>query len=64
MDYQKYAFELLANSDLRGLEFQCDASGCPYPSSVGSGAVLGQDVLDTLHIGDIDYGAWGERLFA
>jgi hypothetical protein len=63
MDYQKYAFELLANSDLRGLEFRCDATGCPYPSSVGPDRLLGQDVLDALKIGNISYGAWGEHRF-
>jgi hypothetical protein len=61
MDYQKYAFELLANSDLRGLEFRCDGTGCPYPSSVGPDELLGQDVLNALKIGDINYGAWGEH---
>lgn len=58
MDYQKYAFELLANSDLRGLTFNCASTGCPYPSSIGAGMVSGQDVLDELRIGGIDYGAW------
>lgn len=64
MDYQKYAFELLANSDLRGLEFRCDATGCPYPSSVGPDRLLGQDVLDALKIGNISYGAWAGILLA
>lgn len=63
MDYQKYAFELLANSDLRGLEFRYDATGCPYPSSVGPDRLLEQDVLDALKIGNISYGAWGEHRF-
>ena len=60
MDYQKYAFELLANSDLRALTFDCASTGCPYPSSIGAGMVSGQDVLDELRIGGINYGAWGE----
>ena len=58
MDYQTYAFELIANSDLRGLMFRCEASGCPYPSSIGPGMVSGYDVLDDLGIGGINYGAW------
>ena len=59
MDYQKYAFELLANSDLQGLTFDCATTGCPYPSSTGGSTVSGQDVLDALQIGGISYGAWG-----
>lgn len=62
MDYQTYAFELLANSDLRGLDFDCDPSGCPYPSSSGPNMVSGQDVLNSLDIGGISYGAWGEQI--
>lgn len=64
MDYQTYAFELIANSDLRGLEFTCEASGCPYPSSVGSGMVSGLDVLNNLDIGGINYGAWCKPLIS
>ncbi|KAJ9092986.1 hypothetical protein QFC20_007229 [Naganishia adeliensis] len=64
MDYQTYAFELLANSDLRGLDFDCDPSGCPYPSSSGPNMVSGQDVLNSLHIGGISYGAWAGILLA
>jgi hypothetical protein len=60
MDYQTYSFEQLANSDLRGLEFTCDVSGCPYPSTIGSAKVSGQDVLDSLNIGGIDYGTYGQ----
>ncbi|KAJ9095315.1 hypothetical protein QFC21_005681 [Naganishia friedmannii] len=62
MDYQRYAFELLANSDLRGLDFTCGASGCPYASSTGSGMVSGYDVLNALNIEGIKYGAWGYGL--
>jgi hypothetical protein len=60
MDYQTYAFELIANSDLRGLNFTCAASGCPYPSSLGPGMVSGYDVLNDLDIGGISYGAYCE----
>lgn len=59
MDYQTYAFVLLTNSDLRGLEFQCDSAGCPYPSSIGQDEVSGYDVLRNLHIAGIDYGSYG-----
>lgn len=62
MDYQTFAFELLANSDLRGLEFTCGASGCPYTSSTNTGIVSGYDVLNDLDIGGISYGAWGKQL--
>lgn len=62
MDYQTYAFELLANSDLRGLNFSCEPSGCPYPSSVGPGMVSGYDVLSSLDIGGISYGTYGKRI--
>ncbi|KAJ9111238.1 hypothetical protein QFC22_006538 [Naganishia vaughanmartiniae] len=62
MDYQRYAFELLANSDLRGLDFTCGASGCPFASSTGSGMVSGYDVLHELDIDGINYGAWGYGL--
>ncbi|KAF8071585.1 P-loop containing nucleoside triphosphate hydrolase protein [Lyophyllum atratum] len=68
MDYQKYAFELLTNSDLRGLTFQCErlASGscvCAYPSSTpGTCTVSGEDVLAYLGIGSISYGKWAAIL--
>ncbi|KAF5309443.1 hypothetical protein D9619_012478 [Psilocybe cf. subviscida] len=42
MDYQKYAFELLTNSDLGGLTFQ----------------LSGTDVLNYLDIDGISYGNW------
>lgn len=64
MDYQTYAFELLANSDLRGLNFSCEPSGCPYPSSVGPGMVSGYDVLSSLDIGGISYGTYAGILVA
>ncbi|EEB93280.1 hypothetical protein MPER_08088, partial [Moniliophthora perniciosa FA553] len=61
MDYQRYAFELLSNSDLRGLIFRCtDACRCAYPSSLPADAcaVSGDDVLRYLDIRDIGYGKW------
>lgn len=60
MDYQTYAFVLLTNSDLRGLEFQCGADGCPYPSTIGPDEVSGYDVLRALDIDGIHYGTYGK----
>lgn len=64
MDFQKYAFELLTNSDLRGVTFKCetfvnDTCACAYPSSTPETCtVSGEDVLRYLEIGDISYGKW------
>ncbi|KAJ3517350.1 hypothetical protein NLJ89_g561 [Agrocybe chaxingu] len=64
MDYQKYAFELLTNSDLRGLTFECNTimNGecvCAYPTSTPAlCTVSGEDILDYLEIGGISYGRW------
>ncbi|KAF9552789.1 P-loop containing nucleoside triphosphate hydrolase protein [Agrocybe pediades] len=64
MDFQKYAFELLTNSDFRGLSFSCTKLGrkqcsCAYPSSTpDSCTVSGQDVLNYLDIGGISYAKW------
>ncbi|KAG7094840.1 hypothetical protein E1B28_005649 [Marasmius oreades] len=60
MDYQRYAFDLLSNSDLRGLVFQCsNACQCAYPSSTpATCTVSGDDVLEYLEIRDIKYGKW------
>uniref|UniRef100_A0A0W0F6N2 ABC transporter domain-containing protein n=1 Tax=Moniliophthora roreri TaxID=221103 RepID=A0A0W0F6N2_MONRR len=61
MDYQRYAFELLSNSDLRGLIFRCtDACQCAYPSSLPADAcaVSGDDVLHYLDIRNVGYGKW------
>ncbi|KAJ7088263.1 P-loop containing nucleoside triphosphate hydrolase protein [Mycena epipterygia] len=60
MDYQRYAFELLTNSDLRGLTFTCsDACVCAYPSSTpDTCTVSGDDVLRYLEIADISYAKW------
>ncbi|KAF9000116.1 hypothetical protein BDQ17DRAFT_1245905, partial [Cyathus striatus] len=64
MDYQKYAFELLTNSDLSGLTFKCDtivnnACVCAYPSSTpASCTVSGSDVLKYLDVSGISYGKW------
>ncbi|KAJ7636811.1 P-loop containing nucleoside triphosphate hydrolase protein [Roridomyces roridus] len=70
MDYQRYAFELLTNSDLRGLTFKCGTTtginstcACAYPSSTPETCtVSGADVLRYLEIGDIDYGKWAAIL--
>ncbi|KAJ8082345.1 hypothetical protein PM082_008200 [Marasmius tenuissimus] len=60
MDYQHYAFDLLTNSDLRGLTFQCsNACECAYPSSTPiTCTVSGDDVLNYLEIREISYGKW------
>ncbi|KAF4610157.1 hypothetical protein D9613_010239 [Agrocybe pediades] len=64
MDFQKYAFELLTNSDFKGLSFSCTKLGkkqcsCAYPSSTpDSCTVSGQDVLNYLDIGGISYAKW------
>ncbi|KAF7344889.1 ABC transporter domain-containing protein [Mycena venus] len=64
MDYQRYAFELLTNSDLRGLSFTCStlingSCVCAYPSSTPETCtVSGSDILDYLDIGGISYGKW------
>jgi hypothetical protein len=60
MDFQTYSFELLANSDLRGLIFLCENNFCPYPSSIGESQISGEDVLEALHIGGISYAMYGE----
>ncbi|KAG6918439.1 hypothetical protein DXG01_014620 [Tephrocybe rancida] len=68
MDYQKYAFELITNSDFRGLAFQCQAlpNGscvCAYPSSTPTSCtVSGEDVLSYLEIGSVSYGKWAAIL--
>ncbi|KAJ6488885.1 P-loop containing nucleoside triphosphate hydrolase protein [Mycena sanguinolenta] len=69
MDYQRYAFELLSNSDLRGLTFTCEQINgscvCAYPSSTpDTCTVSGQDVLDYLEIGSISYGKWAAILLS
>jgi hypothetical protein len=54
IDYQTYAFELLANSDLKGLTFTCQPVAgapngcvCAYPSSTPANCtVSGDDVLN------------------
>jgi len=64
MDYQKYAFELLCNSDLRGLSFNCvtmvnGTCACAYPSSIPDQCqVLGTDVLNYLDMNNVSYGTW------
>ncbi|PFH45697.1 hypothetical protein AMATHDRAFT_77954 [Amanita thiersii Skay4041] len=64
MDYQKYAFELITNSDFRGLTFNCDtivngSCVCAYPSSTPSSCtVSGNDVVAYLDISTISYGKW------
>ncbi|PPQ85486.1 hypothetical protein CVT24_008584 [Panaeolus cyanescens] len=72
MDFQKYAFELLTNSDLRGLHFTCEsvpsaASGCicAYPSSTPEKCtVSGEDILSYLEIGSISYAKWSGILIS
>jgi len=70
MDYQRYAFELLTNSDLRGLTFECvtlvnGSCACAYPSSTPETCtVSGADVLGYLDIGSISYGKWAAILIA
>ncbi|KAF8154965.1 P-loop containing nucleoside triphosphate hydrolase protein [Crassisporium funariophilum] len=70
MDYQKYAFELLTNSDLRGLHFKCStvANGvcvCAYPTSTPETCtVSGDDVLRYLDIGTISFAKWASILIA
>ncbi|KAI8836859.1 P-loop containing nucleoside triphosphate hydrolase protein [Chytridium lagenaria] len=73
MDYQRYAFELLANNDLRGLNFDCAPNPalngtcqCAYPSSLGPDActVSGDDVLQYLDIKWISLGHWSAILIA
>ncbi|KAK7461985.1 hypothetical protein VKT23_008417 [Stygiomarasmius scandens] len=60
MDYQRYAFELLSNSDFRGLTFRCiNDCTCAYPSSAPETCtVSGDDVLSYLDIRSIKYGNW------
>lgn len=66
IDFQTYAFDLLTYNDLHGLTFACTtlADGscfCDYPSSLvprGECAVAGDDVLQSLGIGGIDFGVY------
>ncbi|WOO83149.1 ABC transporter G family member 11 [Vanrija pseudolonga] len=67
MDYQTYAFEILAKNDLVGVVFKCrnffpgstTDCNCVYPASqetidmYGKCAVTGQDVIDYLGFGGI-----------
>ncbi|KAJ7019734.1 P-loop containing nucleoside triphosphate hydrolase protein [Mycena alexandri] len=70
MDYQRYAFELLTNSDLRGLAFKCvtvvnGTCTCAYPSSTPETCtVSGADILNYLDVGNISYGKWAAILLA
>ncbi|KAJ7806711.1 hypothetical protein B0H14DRAFT_2610275 [Mycena olivaceomarginata] len=63
MDYQRYAFKLLTNSDLRRLSFKCSmlingSCVCAYPSSTPETCTVSRsDVLDYLDIGGISYGS-------
>ncbi|KAJ3411932.1 hypothetical protein HDV05_001513 [Chytridiales sp. JEL 0842] len=66
MDYQKYAFELLLNSDMKGLTFTCkpqvgapNGCVCAYPSSTPETCtVSGDDVLNYLDVNNINLGHW------
>lgn len=66
MDYQTFAFEILAKNDLVGEVFDCNtaklpdgACSCVYPPSAatltqyGECKVSGQDVIDYLEFGGI-----------
>ncbi|PPR01462.1 hypothetical protein CVT24_001866 [Panaeolus cyanescens] len=72
MDFQKYAFELLVNSDFRGLKFTCEAQPsalngclCAYPSSTPEMCVVsGEDVLSYLDIESISYAKWSGILIS
>ncbi|RXW19949.1 hypothetical protein EST38_g5911 [Candolleomyces aberdarensis] len=70
MDFQKYAFELLTNSDLRGVTFKCNtivngSCACAYPSSTPQTCtVSGDDVLRYLEIGDVSYSKWCGIVFS
>jgi len=70
MNYQKYAFELILNSDLRGLDFRCNtiingACACAYPSTTPETCtVSGRDILAYLDLGDVSYGKWAAILFS
>ncbi|KAF8316101.1 P-loop containing nucleoside triphosphate hydrolase protein [Clavulina sp. PMI_390] len=64
IDYQTYAFNLLARSDLTGVVFTCQQIGdtcqCAYPSSLTPAqcAVRGEDVLQSLQIDGFDMGLY------
>jgi len=65
IDYQTFAFELLAKNDLSGLTFACETVAgqcqCSYPSSLiaqGQCAVSGDDVLKALEINSFDVGLY------
>ncbi|KAJ3295413.1 hypothetical protein HDU76_006838, partial [Blyttiomyces sp. JEL0837] len=66
MDYQTYAFELLANTDMTGINFACAPNPnstygcqCAYPSSTPDKCtVSGSDVLSYLDINNISYAKW------
>ncbi|KIJ49523.1 hypothetical protein M422DRAFT_27888 [Sphaerobolus stellatus SS14] len=68
MDYQRYAFELITNSDLRGLTFKCNTivhgmCNCAYPTSTPETCtVSGDDILSYLEIDSISYGKWSAIL--
>ncbi|KAJ3186130.1 hypothetical protein HK101_009721 [Irineochytrium annulatum] len=72
MDYQTYAFELLANSDLKGVNFSCakvdgapNGCACAYPSSTPETCtVSGSDVLSYLDIGNVSMSHWSIILIA
>jgi hypothetical protein len=59
MDYQTYAFGLLAHSDLTGLVFRCSDGTCPYPSQTAPVTISGSDVLAALAMEDMSYGKYG-----
>lgn len=71
MDYQTFAFEILAKNDLVGEVFNCDSAtlpngdcSCVFPPSAatlaqyGACKVSGQDVIDYLGFGGISIGGY------
>jgi len=63
IDYQTYTFDLLVYNDFRGLVFACETGAdgsctCSYPSSLisqGRCELAGEDVLNALGIGGINF---------
>ncbi|KAJ3286822.1 hypothetical protein HK104_008864 [Borealophlyctis nickersoniae] len=72
MDYQMYSFQLLMNEDLAGTKWTCGTNPagkcqCAYYSQLqeqGECAFMGDDVLESLNINNINYGHWVVILIA
>ncbi len=64
VDFQKYAYELLLDNEMRGLIFSCDevqgGCACAIPPSNGTAACefTGEDVLSYYDYADISYPEW------